>query len=281
MEVIGELNPEVLLTMGAGDIDQTGRTFEEPVTGGKKMKKAFNIIVIAGLLAYMFVALSFSAARNAKTVCREVRINLFDTLNSGFYKKADIEKILMSEGNHILGYPVNEINTRALERALMKKSYIRKAEIYSSVDGVMEVDITQRKPVVRIITRSQNSYYLDKEGYILPARGNFTPHILIANGYFTEDTDLKNAAIIDSISENAKYSEWLGALNLAAFISKDSFWRSQIVQIYYDRDGDFEVIPRVGAHQIILGDADGFPGEVQEAENPVPGRAEIRRLERV
>ncbi len=43
------------------------------------MKKVLNILLIFGFLAYMFVVLSFTAARNSSTVCRELRINLFDT----------------------------------------------------------------------------------------------------------------------------------------------------------------------------------------------------------
>ena len=162
------------------------------------MKNIVNILILAGILVYMFIALGFTASRDSKTLCRELRINLFDTINSGFYKKADIEKILMNDGNRILGYPLNKINTREMEKILMKRPYIKKAEIYSSVNGVMQVDITQRKPLVRIITRSQNSYYLDEEGYILPSRGDFTPHVLIANGYFTEDTDLRKASNLDA-----------------------------------------------------------------------------------
>ena len=222
------------------------------------MKSVINILTLIALLAYMFASLSFTATKNAETLCRELKINLFDTLSSGFYRKADIEKMLLDKGNNILGYPVNEINTRQLEKKLLSKPYIKKAEIYSSIYGVMEVDITQRKPVVMIITRSQNNYYLDRDGYILPARGNFSPHILIANGYFTEDTDLRKAINLDSLSDRQKYSEWYGALTLAGFIQRDPFWRSQIVQLYYNRQHDFELIPRVGAHQIIFGDADDY-----------------------
>ncbi|HYW96634.1 MAG TPA: hypothetical protein VE870_13655 [Bacteroidales bacterium] len=228
------------------------------------MKKVLNILIIAGVLGYVFAALSFTGAKNAETVCRELRINLFDTLNSGFYKKADIEKILMSKGNYILGYPLKDINTRVLEKALQKRPYIEKAEIYSSIDGVIQVDITQRKPVVRIITRSQNSYYLDKDGYILPARGNFSPHVLIANGYFTEDNDLRNASNLSNLADSAKYSEWFDSLTLAAYISRNAFWNSQIVQLYFDRDHDFELIPRVGAHQIIFGDTGNMEGKFKK-----------------
>lgn len=222
------------------------------------MTKVVNIVLILGLLAYMFAALSFTAMKNSEMMCRELKINLFDTVYSGFYGKADIEKMLIGKGNKILGYPVKEINTRQMEKKLMSSPYIREAEIYASIDGVMEVDVTQRKPVVRIITRSQNSYYLDEDGYILPARGNFSPHILVANGYFTEDSDLQKVPNLDSLSDRKKYREWYGALKLARFIGEDSFWKNQVVQLYFNRHQDFELIPRVGAHQIIFGDADDY-----------------------
>ena len=218
------------------------------------MKKLFIILFDLLIIALLLLALGFSSNRENEVLCAEVRINMIDTLNSGFLKKTDIEKVLLAEGNEILGYPIRNINTRDLESKLMTMPYIKSAEIYSSMNGVMRVDIVQRKPVVRIFTRSNNTYYLDRQGYIFPSGKGFTPHVLIANGYFTESKEIKNSKNLWELEDYEKFSEWFDALELANFINKDDFWRSNIVQAYYNSRGDFELIPRVGAHQIIFGE---------------------------
>ena len=217
------------------------------------MKKVFFILLDIVLIGYMIFALAFSGAKESELLCREVRIQMKDSIHSGFLKKNDIERIILNGEEEILGYPVAGINTRRLEEKLKRLPYVEKAEIYSNVDGVLYVDVHQRKPILRIITRSQNTFYLDENGYILPSAKNFAPHVLIANGYFSEGKELKNVRNVNELSEYQSYNEWKEALDLANFIHQKEFWNAQIVQIYYSRGGDFELIPRVGAHQVIFG----------------------------
>lgn len=220
------------------------------------MKRVFFIVFDILLLAYMVFSLGFSGTKENELLCREVKIQMKDSLAAGFLKKTDIEKIILNGKEEILGYPISGINTRRVEEKLDKLSYVRKAELYSNLDGVLFVDIHQRKPVVRIITRSQNTYYLDKEGYILPAVRDFAPHILIANGYFSEGKELNSASNLKDLEENAAYREWKEVLKLSKFLNSSELWKTQIVQVYFNRSGDFELIPRVGAHQIIFGNGD-------------------------
>ena len=42
------------------------------------------------------------------------------------------------------------------------------------------------------------------------------------------------------------------------FIRKDSLWDAQIAQLYVNKDHEIELIPRVGNHRILLGDADSL-----------------------
>ncbi len=220
------------------------------------MRKLMFILFNLLLVAYMIFALSFANLRVNTTLCTEVKITMIDTLNAGFLTKRDIEKLLLSGNSEILGYPVGAINIRRLEEKLLDLAYVKDAQVYKNMEGILKVDITQRKPVVRIITPSQATYYLDDEGYLFPPVSGFTPHVLVANGYFTEGSELKGVRSLEELKGNKKYDEWNETLKLTGYLQESSFWRSQIVQIYRNSMGDFELIPRVGAHQIIFGDTE-------------------------
>ncbi|MBE0655622.1 MAG: hypothetical protein IH594_17615 [Bacteroidales bacterium] len=225
------------------------------------MKKVFLIALDILLIAYMVFALGFSGSRESELLCRELKIQMKDSLHAGFLKKEDIEKLILNSDEAILGYPLSGINIRRLEAKLRELPYVRKAELYSSLDGVLYADIHQRKPVIRIITRSQNTYYIDKEGYIFPSYKDFTPHILIANGYFSEGKELKGVRNVGELKDHDAYHEWIEALDLARYLMSSKLWKPQIVQLYYNRSGDFELIPRVGAHQIIFGRGEDIEGK--------------------
>lgn len=222
------------------------------------MKKFLEILSPLLLLAYMLFSLSFAAEKNSELLCNDLQIVMKDTLHSGFLNRTDIEKIIFSEEKELLGYPISKINTRKLEKLIREQPYIKDAEIFYDLEGVLYVKVMQRIPIIKILTKTGRSYYLDEEGYIFKPKAAFTPHILIANGYFTEDEKIKTAKNIYFLGDDAKYAEWHELHRVAHFIENNKFWNSQIVQIYFNRKGEFELIPRVGAHQIILGNADNI-----------------------
>ena len=222
------------------------------------MKKIYSFILPVILIAYMLTSLSFSANRNAILLCNDLQIIMDDTINSGFLTKANIESLILSEEKDLLGYPISKINTRILEERIRNSPYIKSAEMFYDLEGILYVNVAQRVPVVKVLTKNGTSYYMDSEGFLFSPTGTFTPHILIANGYFTEGSELRKSKDIINLEEKDKYSEWTDLLELVNFIEKDKFWKSQVVQIYYNRNQEFELIPRVGAHQIIFGNADGM-----------------------
>lgn len=220
------------------------------------MKTFLVILLNLMLVAYLILGLSFSSQKEKELLCNDIQIDMLDTLNSGFLTKTDIEEIILREESEILGYPVININTRNLENRLRSFPYVKEAEAYYDMEGILYVKISQRRPVMRILTGRGNSYYIDSEGYVFPPRGGFTPHILVCNGYFTEGNEIRNIRNLSELKDDDRYKEWTDALELALFIEKDKFWKAQLVQVYLNSKNEFEIIPRVGAHQIILGGTD-------------------------
>jgi cell division protein FtsQ len=230
------------------------------------MKKTFNIIIWTGLVAYLFVALGFTADKRSDVLCREIRVIVTDSSDLKFFDRRDVTRILKSGNIKVLGIPVSEVNTRKVESLFSKNPYIRKIEVYTTLDGVLNIRVRQRTPIVRVIASNGAGYYLDKNGYIMPASRKYSPYLLVANGYFFVGDQFRKASCLDSIPDKKFYNSWFELLELAHFINGDSFWSSQIVQLYLNSNQDFEIIPRVGAHQIILGKAEGYESKFSNLE---------------
>jgi cell division protein FtsQ len=45
---------------------------------------------------------------------------------------------------------------------------------------------------------------------------------------------------------------------MAKFIHNHPFWESQVEQIYLNKKGEYEIVPRVGAHLIKLGTYENY-----------------------
>ena len=61
--------------------------------------------------------------------------------------------------------------------------------------------------------------------------------------------------MIKDFGNNNQFASILNKLYyLASYVNKDKFLRSQIIQVYINKEGEIELVPRVGNHIIVLGD---------------------------
>jgi len=211
------------------------------------MKRLANIASWIGIAAWFILIMGFVSARSEQELCTHIEVELADSLHNGFVSPTQIRRLALNSGQSLQGYPLEEINTRELEHMLETNAYVRNAEVSTDITGELHIAVTQRKALIRIMPRGQGGYYLDTEGTMLPLSDHYTPHILLASGY------------LPAASEEAASSKQLIDLYaFASFIHSDEFWSNQIVQIYVDSKGEYELIPRVGAHQILFGSMDNW-----------------------
>ncbi|UCG28910.1 MAG: hypothetical protein JSV24_05990 [Bacteroidales bacterium] len=215
-----------------------------------KIKKIRNFIVVSLLMAYMIVVLGLTSDNSEDRICNAIHIHILDSLENRLMTEEDILGIIEKGEGQILGYPVGEINIRTMENNLKSYPYIKKAEVFICVDGSLRVDIEQRRPVMRVINRYQESYYLASDGTIMPLSRTFTPRVLVANGNVGRWDGFMNVLKNEVAGDNEMI---LSLYRIARFVDQDDFWKAQIEQIYVDSSGELELIPRVGAHIIEFG----------------------------
>ncbi len=221
------------------------------------MKKIFNIAIWVLLLSGMVVTLAFVSRKEASLPCKSLDIKIEQDPDNFFVQPEDIRKLIVQRGDSIVNQPVSTVNVPALEHILNSQADISKAQVYLTVDGEVKVDIRQRRPLLRIIDKYNDSYYIDDEGKFMPLSDKFTSKVLLANGFFREpynahyiytikdieaDSSLRDSTIVDDLYELAKY------------IDANEFWKAQITQIYVTADREIELVPRAGDQKIILGD---------------------------
>ncbi len=219
------------------------------------MRNVFQILILLFFGAYLVIALGFTADKRAGTKCKDIMVEIPDGEQYRFLDNNDIQKILAENHVNVKGIILTDINTHDIEELFAKISYVKKVEIYTTIDGVLTIKIMQRKPIIRIITSGGSTWYIDKDGFILPASRKFVPHILVANGDFNMGNQLRETLSLSEVEDKVFYKSWFDALTLAKFINEDDFLSAQVVQLYLNSKNNFEIIPRVGAHQIVLGDA--------------------------
>lgn len=187
------------------------------------------------LLGYILVAVtSWNKPEDDHLLCSVVDINISDPNNTGFITRKEIVNILQRKAIYPLGLSMEKINPRQIEDYLRTSPFVNTAQCYKTKNGHVNINVTQRMPVIRIMTDRGDDYFLDDQGGIMP------------NSQYTSDLIIATGAINKVFAQ--RY-----ITPLAKAIMASEFWRNQIEQINVLPKGGIEIVPRVGQQIIFLG----------------------------
>lgn len=167
-----------------------------------------------------------------------------------FIEREEIDAILKQSQGQLIGRKLEDINLHAIEEKIKSNPYIALSTVYADMDGVIHIEISQRQPLLRIISSSGQDFYIDKYGLKMPVSPNFTANVVVANGKILEHFSGRVDTLITKMASDL--------YKTALFLKKDTLWDSQIEQIFVNDKDDIELIPRVGNQRIILGNADSL-----------------------
>ena len=202
------------------------------------------VISLGGLVTLM----GFIEIKKAEIECKDVKVIIPEI--EGFIERADIDEMLLKNSGSLIGRNLHKIDIHAIEKMLRANPYIEDAKVYADMQGVINIKIRQRVPVVRIINYTNQDFYIDKKGLKMPVSSNFTAHVLVANGFVLEPFSGKVDTLRTKLAEDL--------FRTAVFVEADTLWREQVEQLYVNTEGEIEIVPRVGNHKIILGSADSL-----------------------
>ena len=202
------------------------------------------VICLGGLITLM----SFIGIKKAGVVCTAVKVNIPGS--QYFIDKQEVDQILQTSSHTLIGRKLEGINIQELENKLRANPFIEFAKVYTEMDGVLRVEVSQRQPILRIMNHYDMDFYVDQHGLKIPLSPNFTARVLVANGFIDE----LFTNHVDSLHTKLAKDLFL----TADFIRKDSLWDAQIAQLYVNKDHEIELIPRVGSQRILIGNADSL-----------------------
>jgi len=220
------------------------------------MKWILSILFWIAVVAYYLLSLGFVSERRQEQICTSVKINVVDSTRSRFVTAKDIFQMVDNRNQKLTGVRFDSINVPGIEQRLGNFPPIRRANIYKTINGTVHIDVMQRTPVLRIINCYGESFYLDEQGDMLRHSSRYCAHVLVASGNINLRPEQKNYNVLTVENASGKRNIMRELFELADYINNDRFWKAQIQQIYVREDGEFELIPLVGAHIIVFGTFD-------------------------
>jgi cell division protein FtsQ len=212
------------------------------------MKKVAKVVLFfLWILLFLGVVYLMIYSGNTKDalVCKKYSIHVIipDGSDTLFFI-SDAEVLILS-CDSIVGKHYSDMDIHHIETTLRQSPYVLTTTVYGTLNGVLEVFVTQRKPLVRVINQAQEHFYLDENGCAMPPKQGISAHVPVASGNI--ETSFKQA--LDTLT-----TELYNLINCVVCITHDEFLKNQTGQIYIEKPNKYLLLPVIGNHAIVLGD---------------------------
>ena len=193
----------------------------------------------------MIVLLGAAMQKKDQKQCADVKIEITGVDKHLFIDEKEVLDILNAAGT-VTGKQLSVLNVRAMETVVERNPWVRNAEMFFDNNQVLQVKIEERQPVARVFTLEGSSFYLDSGSLRLPLSDKLSARVPTFTGF---PSDKKNLAKPDSALLN-------NIVKLGQYILADSFWMAQVSQVAITPLSNFELVPVIGDHIVVLGNAD-------------------------
>lgn len=225
-------------------------------------KRVLNIISWLALVIGIGFLLGFTKQKQKEKVCKSLEIQIDHSNGNTFINEDDIFQMVYHEVDTMVGKPLNAINSAHLERKIGNHPAVQNSEVYKTIDGKVVIEVSQRTPIVRIFSFNGDSYYIDSNAKVMPPSSKYTANLMIASGFVFEDYIAASQIDIKNEIKNKKGTTIITDIfKMAEYINNDPLWSAQIEQLYVNKDFEIELIPRIGNHRIVFGDAVSIKGK--------------------
>lgn len=207
------------------------------------MKKALPYILLVSLFVYLIIVLTFASTKLGKVKCEGVQVVVDDAEENAFIDEDEVLQLIKRHYGELKDVNIVEIDKDSMEHWLVRNSVIKSAQVYYSLDGCFHVDITQRKPVLRVM--SGEGYYVDEDGKVMPLSGKYTSRVVVATGNISKDFACD------------------GLYLFVMYLKDDEFWDALVEQIVVTEGEEVILIPKVGNFRIVVGELENVDRKME------------------
>ena len=215
------------------------------------------------VISAIIIALGFVNKSQETLVVKQPIINIDYETENRFINEQDVLYQIMNPTDTTPLF-IKNVDVNELERKINNNPSIKEAEVYKTIDGNLIVDVKQRRPIVRIFSKT-GSYYIDEKGSLMPLSNKYTSRLLVVSGELIEPFAKRYHFNYANLSDSIKAKTLLDDIfTISKYIDKSDFWKAQIEQVYVNKDLDFELVPKVGNHKIVLGGVENMKGKFEK-----------------
>ena len=204
-------------------------------------------LVVVGLVALLALAVGTSRGKDREERCKELVCKIVDKDERLYVSEQELFTLLKQHNAYPVGEYLHRINLQHMENIIRQHPMVRTAECYTAEDGTARIRVTQRVPLLKVVTADE-AYYIDTDRCKMPLRASIHDTVPVAMGKV--GFEMASTVLAD-------FAEW---------VQEDDYWRARIeaIDVRLPRQGG---IKQNGKQEdLMIGDLMGYAGKLEKAE---------------
>jgi cell division protein FtsQ len=216
------------------------------------MKRIFKIL--AGFIAVLGLAflIYIVSSKQEEVNVSDIIVSISYPEEDIFIEEAEVKSLIIGVYKNIFLENINQISTDTLESLIKQNPYVRSANVYSSIQGELMIDVEQRQPIFRV-EMAKASFYVDNFGGFMPLSPEYASRLVVVSGHL-KNIDFKKEKEIH-LGEESENTELASVFHLVKYIRVNPFMEALVEQIYVNKNHEIELIPKLGKQYILFGEA--------------------------
>lgn len=208
------------------------------------LRHTLSAVLIAGTITGVVFTSRAERSLRPDYLCRKLEVEFADEYR--FVNAEDVRDIITARYGNFFGTPVDSLDLLKIEASLDTMTAIVKSQAWTTDDGILHVQITQRKPVVRFMN-GETGHYVDETGHVIPLFQRYTAATPVIYGPAPQDS----AWVADAIGMVEQMTP---------------YWTDRVDSIGVDVNG-YLTLKAGGPEEILFGSPAGAAEKLRKLRN--------------
>ena len=204
-------------------------------------------LVLVGLVALLALAVGTSRGKDREERCKELVCKIVDKDERLYVSEQELFTLLKQHNAYPVGEYLHRINLQHMENIIRQHPMVRTAECYTAEDGTARIRVTQRVPLLKVVTADE-AYYIDTDRRKMPLRSSIHDTVPVAMGKV--GFEMASTVLAD-------FAEW---------VQEDDYWRARIEAIDVRLPKQVCIKQTGKQEDLMIGDLMGYAGKLEKAE---------------
>ena len=146
----------------------------------------YTLLTLLWVAVAAYIVFAASAVRRVRRTgtVGKLEIEVVDSSSQGHLVSAAMVRQWISHaGIKTLGTAVDAVDLTGIERLIARNGFVDKTVAYVSYGGTLHIEISQRKPLVRLLTDGMNAY-VTADGYVFAAPRASSLYVPVVTGSY-------------------------------------------------------------------------------------------------